>query len=83
MLSFSLLLSFLLIIISPINLIPATVHFSCEGINKQVVAMKLGVSSESLQNSFTFQETVFVNLKLTWVYTEEICIQKGLLLQCY
>ena len=83
MLSFSLLLSFLLIIISPINPIPATVHFSCEGINKPVVAMKLGVSSESLRNSFTFQETVFVNLKLTCVYTEEICFQKGLLLQCY
>ena len=34
--------------------------------------MELGVSSESLRNSFMFKETVFVNLKLTYMYTEDI-----------
>ena len=73
--------------ISPINLIPVTVDFSCKGINKQGRAMKLGFWSELLRNSFTFKETVFVNLKLTYMYmyTEDrkFCFQKGLLLQCF
>ena len=69
--------------ISLINLIVVTVDFSCKGINKQGWAMKLGVSSESSRYTFSFTETVFVNLKLTYNYTEDICFQKRLLLQCY
>ena len=46
-----------------INLMAVTVDFSCKGINKQGRAIKVEVSSEPLPNSFTFKETVFVNLK--------------------
>ena len=66
----------------PNQLIPVTVDFFCKGIYKQGRAMKLGVSSESLWYSFTFTETVFVNLKLTYtyMYKEDISFHKRLLM---